>query len=39
MTYIKPLTVKVANRFKGLEPIDRVPGEPWTEVVTLYRRL
>ena len=24
--------VEVRNRFKGLELIDRVPGEPWTEV-------
>ena len=26
------------NRFKGLDLIDRVPDEPWTEVWTLYRR-
>ena len=25
-------TVEVTNRFKGLELIDRVPEEPWTEV-------
>ena len=25
-------TVKVANRFKGLDLIDRVPEELWTEV-------
>ena len=25
-------TVKVRNRFKGLDLIDRVPDEPWTEV-------
>ena len=25
-------TVKVTNRFKGLDLIDRVPGELWTEV-------
>ena len=25
-------TVEVRNRFKGLELIDRVPGEVWTEV-------
>ena len=31
-------TVKVRNRFKGLDLIDRVPEELWTEVVTLYRR-
>ena len=25
-------TVEVRNRFKGLDLIDRVPEEPWTEV-------
>ena len=25
-------TVEVRNRFKGLDPIDRVPDELWTEV-------
>ena len=30
--------VEVMNRFKGLDLIDRVPEELWTEVVTLYRR-
>ena len=25
-------TVKVTNRFKGLDLIGRVPEEPWTEV-------
>ena len=25
-------TVEVRNRFKGLNPIDRVPDELWTEV-------
>ena len=25
-------TVGVRNRFKGLDLIDRVPDEPWTEV-------
>ena len=25
-------TVKVRNRFKGLDLIDRVPGEVWAEV-------
>ena len=25
-------TVKVRSRFKGLDPIDRVPDELWTEV-------
>ena len=25
-------TVEVRNRFKGLDPIDRVPNELWTEV-------
>ena len=29
-------TVEVTNRFKGLDMIDRVPEELWTEVVTLY---
>ena len=35
MTCIKSLTdytVKVTNRFKGLDLIDRVPEERWTEV-------
>ena len=31
-------TVEVRNRFKGLDMIDRVPDELWTEVWTLYRR-
>ena len=31
-------TVEVRNRFKGLDLIDRLPDELWTEVVTLYRR-
>ena len=31
-------TVKVTNRFKGLDLIDRVPEELWTEDPTLYRR-
>ena len=30
--------VEVTNRFKGLDLIDRVPEELWTEVHTLYRR-
>ena len=25
-------TVEVRNRFKGLDPIDRVPNELWTEI-------
>ena len=25
-------TVEVTNRFKGLDPIDKVPEELWTEV-------
>ena len=25
-------TVEVKNRFKGLDPIDRVPEELWTEI-------
>ena len=31
-------TVEVRNRFKGLDLIDRVPDELWTEVRDLYRR-
>ena len=31
-------TVEVRNRLKGLDLIDRVPDELWTEVLTLYRR-
>ena len=31
-------TVEVTNRFKRLDLTDRVPEEPWMEVVTLYRR-
>ena len=31
-------TVEVTNRFKGLDLIDRVPEELWTEVCATYRR-
>ena len=31
-------TVEVMNRFKGLDLVDRVPEELWTEVITLYGR-
>ena len=31
-------TVEVRNRFKGLDMINRVPDEVWTEVHELYRR-
>ena len=31
-------TVEVRNRFKGLDLIDRVPDELWSEAHTLYRR-
>ena len=31
-------TVEVTNRFKGLDLIDKVPEELWTEFMTLYRR-
>ena len=31
-------TVEVTNGFKGLDLIDRMPEELWTEFVTLYRR-
>ena len=30
--------MKVRNRFKGLDLIDRVPDELWMRLVTLYRR-
>ena len=30
-------TVKVTNRFKGLDLIDRVPEEPWTEVQNIVQ--
>ena len=31
-------TVEVTNRFKGLDQIDTVPDELWTEVRDMYRR-
>ena len=31
-------TMEVTNRFKGLDLIDRVLEELWTEFMTLYRR-
>ena len=31
-------TVEVTNRFRGLDLIDRVPEELWTEIHDLYRR-
>ena len=31
-------TVKVRNRFKGLDLIGRVPDELWTEVARIHRR-
>ena len=30
-------TVEVRNRFKGLDLIDRVPEEPWTEVCDIVQ--
>ena len=30
-------TVEVRNRFKGLDPIDRVPDELWTEVQNIVQ--
>ena len=30
-------TVKVTNRFKGLDLIDRVPEKPWTEVCDIVQ--
>ena len=32
-------TVKVRNRFKGLDLIDRVPDEPWTEVCDIVQEI
>ena len=32
-------TVKVTNKFKELDLINKVPEELWTEFVTLYKRL
>ena len=31
-------TVEVRNRFNGLDLIDRVPDELWTEVLDIVRR-
>ena len=31
-------TVEVRNRFKGLDLIDRLPDELWTEVHDMYKR-
>ena len=31
-------TVEVRNRFKGLDLIDRVPDELWTEVCDIVQR-
>ena len=36
--YYRDYIVEVRNRFKGLDLIDRVPDELWTEVHALYRR-
>ena len=30
-------TVEVKNRFKGLDPIEKVPDELWTEVRDIVR--
>ena len=30
-------TVEVMNRFKGLDLIDRLPEEPWTEIHTIVQ--
>ena len=30
-------TVEVTNRFQGLDLIDRVPKEPWTEVCDIVQ--
>ena len=40
MTQIKLLiiyTVEVTNRFKGLDLVDRVPEELWTEVCNIVQ--
>ena len=34
---MKSLTVQVRNRFKGLDLIDRVPEELWTEVCKIVQ--
>ena len=34
---LKPYTVKVRNRFKGLDLIDRVPDELWNEVCDIVQ--
>ena len=31
-------TVEMRNRFKGLDPIDRVPNELWTEVCDIVQQ-
>ena len=31
-------TVEVRNRFKGVDLIDRVPEEPWTEVCDFVKK-
>ena len=31
--------VEVTNRFKGLDPIDRVPDELWTEVHDIVQQV
>ena len=31
-------TVEVRNRFKGLDLIDRLPGELWTEVHDIIQK-
>ena len=33
------ITVKVTNRFKGLELINRVPEELWTEVHNIVQQV
>jgi len=32
-------TVKVMNRFKGLDPVERVPKELWMEVRTILQEV
>ena len=37
--YIYDYTVEVRNRFKGLDLIDRVPDEPWSEVHDIVQEI
>ena len=43
MTYLNEIpynyTVEVKNRLKGLDLIDRVPDELWTEVLDIVQKM